>query len=358
MIKPKRLEKGNKICIISLSSGMLGESYMLKQKALIEKRIHSFGLELVYTPHALKGIEYIENNPQARADDLIWAFKDCSIKAVMCAIGGEDTFKTIEYLVDNQEFISLTKNNPKIFIGYSDTTINHLLFYKLGLQTYYGHSAIVDMGELDKEMLSYSHQWFEYLFSDKAPILIKSSPIWYEERKSFGEAVFNTPRISHKEEHGFEVLKGSEIVSGRLFGGCLDSLGELLLGHRYKEQPCVNDRYELLPKESLFYKDKIIFLETAESKIEPKKLREYLIALEEYGLFEKARGLIIGKPQDEVYYQEYKEVFLEVLKGYIFPIIYNLNFGHAHPKCILPYGGLVQLDCQNKRVELLEALVI
>jgi len=142
MIKPKKLAKGDKVAIISLSSGLLGETFMAYQKELIEKRLREFELEVVFTPNSLKGRDFIENNPQARAEDLKWAFEDESIKGIICAIGGVDTYKTVPFLLDDEIFINNVKSNPKIFIGYSDSTINHLMFHKIGLTTYYGHSLL------------------------------------------------------------------------------------------------------------------------------------------------------------------------------------------------------------------------
>ena len=36
------------------------------------------------------------------------------------------------------------------------------------------------------------------------------------------------------------------------------------------------------------------------------------------------------------------------------PIFYNVNFGHAKPIGIIPYGIQAQLDCKNKSIVLLE----
>ncbi len=72
-------------------------------------------------------------HPEARAKDLMDAFRDASIKAVFNAIGGDDTIRLLPYI----DF-DVIRNNPKIFTGYSDTTVNHLMMYKAGLISYYG----------------------------------------------------------------------------------------------------------------------------------------------------------------------------------------------------------------------------
>ena len=87
-------------------------------------------------PNSLKGIEYLKEHPEARAEDLKKAFMDPDIKMVITAIGGDDTYKTIPYLMEDKKFLETVKNNPKIFIGFSDTTVNHLMFNKIGI-TYF-----------------------------------------------------------------------------------------------------------------------------------------------------------------------------------------------------------------------------
>jgi Uncharacterized proteins, homologs of microcin C7 resistance protein MccF len=357
MIKPNKLERGDKIAIISLSRGLLGEPFMERQKKLIEKRINDFGLEVIYTPNALKGIEYLEKNPLAKADDLKWAFKEDSIKGIICAIGGDDTYRTVPYLLSDEEFINNVKANPKVFIGYSDTTINHLMFQRIGLTTYYGPAAIVDFGELANEMLPYSKMWFEKLFSTESDTEITSSPVWYLERTSFGESEFGKDRIIKKEENGYEILNGSGKTTGKLFGGCIESLSELLSGDRYSDEPEVNAKFNLFPTlEEL--SGKILFLETSEEQPTPDRLSELLSVLDQYGVFEVVNGVIIGKPQDGAHYDEYKKIYMDIIGKYNKPILFNMNFGHSHPRCILPYGIEATIDCDNKKIIINEPLVL
>jgi len=357
MIKPKKLEQGDKIAIISLSSGLLGEPFMAFQKELIEKRLNDFGLEVVYTPNALKGIEFLKDNPRKRAEDLKWAFEDDTIKGIICAIGGDDTYRIVPYLLRDEVFMNNVRKYPKIFIGYSDSTINHLVFQKVGLNTYYGHSAIVDFGELNEEMLPYSKMWFETLFKSEETTEIISSPVWYYERTSFEESEFGKDRLSNKEEKGYEVLSGTGIVKGKLFGGCIESLSELLSGGRYGDESVVNSKFGLFPSTKEL-EGKILFLETSEEKPTSKRLKELLFVLDQYGIFEVVGGVLIGKPIDEIYYDEYKDVFRNVIGKYNKPIVFNMNFGHAHPKCILPYGAEVVVDCDNGTVTINEPLVL
>lgn len=65
MIKPERLRKGDKVAIVSLSSGMLGEEKFIHKYYLGKQRLEEkFGLEVVTMPNTLKGIEYIYKHPE------------------------------------------------------------------------------------------------------------------------------------------------------------------------------------------------------------------------------------------------------------------------------------------------------
>ncbi len=154
MKKPKPLAKGDKVAVVSMSSGMLGEDFAKHELDLGLKRIKEFGLVPVLMPNSLKGIEYLRNHPEARAQDLKDAFYDTSIKGIICAIGGDDTYKTLPHLLGDKDFINAVQNNPKLFIGFSDTTINHLMFYKLGMGTFYGPNGIEANVDLDKKVIT------------------------------------------------------------------------------------------------------------------------------------------------------------------------------------------------------------
>ena len=76
MIKPKPLVKGDKVAVVSISSGILGEDFAKHELDLGLNRIKEFGLVPIVMPNALRGIEYLKNHPEARAQDLKDAFYD------------------------------------------------------------------------------------------------------------------------------------------------------------------------------------------------------------------------------------------------------------------------------------------
>ena len=83
--------KVKKIGIVSLSSGVLGEDFVKHEIQIGLSRLDDYGVEVKFLPNALKGMEYIKEHPEKRAEDLIAAFKDDSIDMILCAIGNIKT---------------------------------------------------------------------------------------------------------------------------------------------------------------------------------------------------------------------------------------------------------------------------
>ena len=99
LIKPQRLKRGDTVAIVSLSSGMGGEAKFRHRYEVGKSRLEAdFGLNVVTMPNALRGIEYLDKNPEARAANLIQAFEDTQIKAIICMIGGDDTIRLLRHI--------------------------------------------------------------------------------------------------------------------------------------------------------------------------------------------------------------------------------------------------------------------
>ena len=120
------------VAIVSLSSGIIGEDFIKFETDIGFRRLEEFGLNVKCMPHALKGMEYVEAHPEKRAEDLIAAFRDPEIDLILCATGGDDTYRMLPYLFENDALKKAVQNNKKIFLGYSDTTMNHFMLHKAG----------------------------------------------------------------------------------------------------------------------------------------------------------------------------------------------------------------------------------
>lgn len=351
MVIPKKLKKNDRVAIVSLSSGMLGEDFCAHNLQIGCERLEKMGLTPVFMPNSLKGIDYVKNHPEKRAEDLKNAFWDSSIDGIICAIGGDDTYCTIPYLLGDASFIKAVQDNPKLFTGFSDTTVNHLMFYQLGLQTYYGPSFITDLADIGPAMLPYSENSFLHYFEGNSSFDIIPSPIWYEERTDFSVNAVGTPRVEHTEIHGFELLQGPGKFSGKLLGGCLESLYYCQTDIRYPDQKQVCEKYGIFPSLAQ-WQDCILFFETSEERPNEKFFKESLSFFKKLGIFDVICGIIIGKPQNECYYEEYKNICCEVIDNPSLPILYNVNFGHAYPRTILPYGSFASVDAENQAIHI------
>src|SRR5699024_7604822 len=161
---------------------------------------------------------------------------------------------------------------------------------------------------------------------------------WLEENKN--------KRRTMQENTGYEVLQGNGVVQGRLIGGCMEVL-EFLKGT------------ELWPEQK-HWENSILFFETSEEKPKPDLIRYWLRNYAAQGILQKVNGIIFGKPQDEQYYEEYKEVIFTVMREYgleHLPILYNLNFGHTEPMMILPFGAMAEINCDRVSFSILENAV-
>ena len=72
------------------------------------------------------------------------------------------------------------------------------------------------------------------------------------------------------------------------------------------------------------------------------------MSLKKTGIFDVISGVIIGKPADEKYHEEYKKLLLDVIDDPNLPIVANINVGHATPRCIIPFGVPAVVDAEQQ----------
>ena len=330
--------------IVSLSSGIIGEEFIQFEVEIGLRRLREYGLKVKFMPNALKGIDYIREHPEKRAEDLLQAFRDPEIDMILCAIGGDDTFRLLPYLFDHDELREAV--SQKVFLGFSDTTINHFMLHKVGLNTFYGQSFLADVCELGPEMLPYSRRYFEELISTGGIREIVPSEIWYGERESFTPDQAGKELTSHPD-HGFELLQGPSVFSGKILGGCIDSMYDFFSGELYADMPLLCEKYRLFPALE-DWRDRILLLESSEEKMPPEKYRMALEYLKKKGVFDIVSGVLVGKPMDETYAEEYKRHLIDVIGNPQLPVVSNLNIGHATPRCIIPFGVEAVVDAENQ----------
>ncbi|WP_426458600.1 S66 family peptidase [Staphylococcus nepalensis] len=328
MIKPSKLKKGDTVAIVSLSSGLAGEAEILwRTNQGIQRLENEFGLNVKVMPHALKGLAYVREHPECRAEDLNEALKDQEVKAIISCIGGEDARRISPY-VDLKTIAA----NPKIFSGYSDTTTIHLMFYKMNVVSFYGQALLTDFAE-NVEMDSYTVEnirkcWFtsNEIGEIKAANYIRPYGLeWDIKNKAISRPIL--------KQKGLEVLNGNQKVSGKLVGGNLETFVDLMSTSFFPDLENFNNA--------------ILFLETSEDTPTPKVFSAYLEQLLKKGILERINGMLFGKPFKNIYYESYKKEILEIISKCNNPkmtVFYNLSFGHNEPKHMIPYGLTAEVN--------------
>lgn len=317
--------------IVSLSSGTIGEDFVSHEVELGIKRLEELGLNVKFMSNALKGIKYLNEHPEKRASDLIEAYKDNDVDIILCAIGDDDTYRLVPYLFDNNELEKVVNNKP--FLGFSDTTINHFMLHKLGINTFYGQSFLADVCEMSKDMLPYTKEYFE-LFLNNNLKAIKPSEYWYSSRQDYSKNQLGIDLKSHENE-GYIPLQGEFPFKGKVLGGCIDSIFDMFDGERYQDMPSICQKYGLFPND---WEDKILLIESSEELMSPEKYQKALNYLKKEGVFNKINGILVGKPMDNIYFKEYRDILVKVVDNENLPILYNINIGHCEPRCIIPFG--------------------
>ena len=341
MIKPRRLSPGDKVAVVSLSSGILGEDKFIHKYRIAKERLErDYGLRVEAMPNALRGVDYLYRHPEARAEDLNAAFRDPEIRAVICAIGGDDTVRLLPYV----DFDAI-RNDPKIFTGFSDTTTNHFMMRRAGLVSYYGLSLMCDLAEY-VSINEYTRAMMEKtIFFPQPRLDIPCSDFcaFEKEKVMWAEENRNIPRPRRKNS-GYEILQGRGKAEGELIGGCLDVFVEFMATG-------------LWPKAEE-WDGKLLLLETSEVDMSDDLLRWNLRGLAAQGVFSRIRGIVFGKPAAEDKFDSYREVLRQVV-GFEagrpeLPILYNANVGHSYPIGLFPLGLRYEIDCEEKRLTLLE----
>jgi muramoyltetrapeptide carboxypeptidase LdcA involved in peptidoglycan recycling len=95
----------------------------------------AFGVRVVETPHALRDAGWLSQNPKARADDLMEAFSDPSVHGIISTIGGDDSIRILRHLD-----LDVLRDHPKLFVGYSDSTVTHFACLAAELSSLYART--------------------------------------------------------------------------------------------------------------------------------------------------------------------------------------------------------------------------
>lgn len=291
---PKTLKKGATIGLIATSS----DTETARVAACV-KKLEDMG----YKVKAADNLDsnyggYMAGTGEIRGQWVNRMFADPEVDAIFCIRGGDGSSRIMEYLD-----YDMIRQNPKIFLGYSDVTNLHLaLNQKCDLVTFHGPMVSSNMVDSFDE----------------------------ETEKSLFQALNAEEDYTFSNPEGFpiEVLKEGK-ATGKLIGGNLSLLSA-----------SIGTPYEMDTK------NKIVFIEEVCEPI--SKIEKWAYHLRNAGKFRECSGVILGQFTKIVNEDlpEFDSIccMKDVLEGLDIPVLYNVQSGHSKPMMTLPMGAVCTID--------------
>jgi muramoyltetrapeptide carboxypeptidase LdcA involved in peptidoglycan recycling len=267
------------------------------------------------------------------------AFADTSVRAIFASIGGEDSARILAHLDPD-----LIRANPKIVMGFSDTTAPLVYCHQLGMVTFNGPSVMAGFAQLGYFPAAEAHIR-SMLFEPSSSLRYEPHTEWIDSYADWNDG--SSSEIGTRRPHdGWHWLNPVGTRRGRLFGGCIEVL-EFLKGTRY------------WPAEG-FWQDRILFLETSEDKPTVDQVRAWLFNYGIQGAFDSLAALLVGRARG--YTDDEKAELDDAILGTVVgqfgghdvSIVTNMDFGHTDPQWILPLGVMAELDPVGRTFRLVE----
>jgi len=314
-VTPKKLKKGDKVMIVAPARGLklIGADC----RKIAEERLKSLGLSVVFANNTTdENFDMLGSAcPEKRAADINQAFADKSVKAVLTVIGGFNSNEILKYL----DYDAI-KENPKIFMGFSDITALHAALYaKADLTTYYGphYSSLGMLKGCEYTFDNAIKMLFEEGEKELLPSKEWSDDLWFLDQEN---------REFNQNEGWWQIQKHN--AEGTILGGNLCTF-ILQLGTPFR------------PK---FEKDTILFIEDDEMS-NLATFDRNLQALINQEDFKNVKGLIIGRFQKgSKVTREGLEFILKKIELKNMPIIANVDIGHTTPIATIPLGGYAHIE--------------
>lgn len=334
-----KLRQRDKVAILSPSStapAVWPHVYELGIKRLKEE----FGLIPIEYPTTKKKDASVEE----RTADLEAAFSNCEIKAVITAIGGNDEVTYVKN-INPKVFIA----NPKPFFGFSDNTHLASFLWLNGISSYYGGSILAQYA-IEGKMDDFTKKYLKIALFESGEFELKQAKTFNDKGLDWNDLSTLTQTREYEENEGW-IWSGEESVDGITWGGCLESIDEILR-HGIKMPNLEEFRYIVL------------MTETSEEMPSSDYCFKVYRALGERGILSKVKAVLNGRPQawffdkrlsskeKSDYKEKQRKVILETIRKYnsYCPVIQNMDFGHTNPQIPMPYGKKVTIDSKNRKI--------
>lgn len=334
-----KLKRGDKVAIVSPSFAAPGKWPHVYELGLSRMR-DIFGLEPVEYPTTRQ----IGASGAERARDLAAAFADLQIRAVFASLGGNDQVTYIKNL-SPEPFI----DNPKPFFGYSDNTHLANFLWVHGIPSYYG-GAILTQFAMQHRMDDLTIEYLKKALFEEGMCELNASATYNDINLNWNDtATLDQPRV-HELNAGW-LWDGAESGEGITWGGCLESIDEIL--RHGVVMPSLDD-----------FNTIVLMTETSEEIPPAEYVFRVYRALGERGILARVRGVLVGRAKaweignehsserKAAYRREQYDTIARVVRAYNpnVPIIQNMDFGHTDPQIALPYGRRAVIDVAARKV--------
>ena len=348
LVVPPKAQPGDRVAVVSPSWAGPG----------VFPAVHEIGIRVLREELGLIPVEYPTTRqrgatPQERAVDLMAAFADPTIRAVLATIGGADQITVLPHL-DPAVFLA----DPKPFVGYSDNTNVLNWLWNLGIVGYHGGSTMVHLaragGTHPASMSSLRNALFTNSEVEIAPVdeFTDLDPGWENVDSPGWADVGNLNKaVSTSGEPGWEWHNANQVVTAPTWGGNLEILHWNLAANRW-----------IRPVED--YAGCVLILETSEEMPSSDEVFRMLRNAGERGLLAQFPAIVVAKPKawswdnrlaEDLranYREQQRDSIKRVVRMYNpdAMLVFGPDFGHTDPQYVLPFGGLMTVDGPKRRI--------
>jgi muramoyltetrapeptide carboxypeptidase LdcA involved in peptidoglycan recycling len=340
LIEPTKLKPGDRVAVVSPSFAAPG-AFPAQHELGLRRLREELGLEPVEYPTTRQ----LGAPAKDRAADLMAAYDDQSIRAVLSTIGGDDQITVLPHL-DPEPF----RADPKPFLGYSDNTnlLNWLWYH--GVAAYHGGSTMVHLGRGAGLQPIHVDSLRAALFTG-GDLEIHPVELFSEQEISWADPAAQTGSAPSVPSPGWIWHQPDTVVTGPSWGGNVEILYWNLAAGRW-----------IRPAGE--YAGCVLLLETSEEMPSAEEVFRMLRSAGERGLLQQFPAVLVGTAkgttftnertpaQRDEYREEQRAAILRAFSDY-HPgamVVFGVDFGHTDPQWILPYGGRVTVDGPARRI--------
>ena len=340
LIPPSKLVPGDRVAVLSPSFAAPG-LFPARHEQGMRRLRQEFGLDPVEYPTTRR----LGAPARERAADLMAAYADPSIRAVLATIGGDDQITLLRHL-DPGPF----RADPKPFLGYSDNTnlLNWLWYH--GVASYHGGSSMVHLARATGLQPIHVESMRAALFTG-GDLEIHPVELFSEQEISWTEPAALTDSMPPVPSPGWIWHNPGAAVTAPTWGGNLEIMHWTLAADRW-----------VRPVED--YAGCVLLLETSEEMPPGEQVYRMLRNAGERGLLEQFPAVLVGtakgtsledrRPPErrEKYRDEQRAAIRRALDEYqpSAMVVFGVDFGHTDPQWILPYGGRITIDGPARRI--------